>query len=107
MQTSNRTDSLSPPLETTMTGLAVTMLQEIAGVLNLTFSLEAATAHSITSGSWGGVARKMKAHRRDLIINGLPLAWDLAHALDTSVPVLRTSYGIGLKVWPLVVCSGV
>lgn len=77
------------------------MLQEIAGVLNLTFSLKAVTAKNITGGSWCGVARHMRANDRDLIINGLPLAWDLARALDVSVPVLRTSYGIGLKVWSL------
>lgn len=82
------------------------MLQELAGALNLTFSLEAATSRGITSLSWDGVARKMAAYRRDLIINGLPLAWDLARALDVSLPVLQTSYGIGLKVWSLV-CSRV
>lgn len=82
------------------------MLQELAGALNLTFSLEAATSRGITSLSWDGVARKMAAYKRDLIINGLPLAWDLARALDVSLPVLQTSYGIGLKVWPLV-CSRV
>ncbi|XP_069977599.1 uncharacterized protein [Penaeus vannamei] len=83
--------------KTTITGLAVMMLQELAGALNLTFSLEAATSRGITSLSWDGVARKMAAYRRDLIINGLPLAWDLARALDVSLPVLQTSYGIGLK----------
>nr|XP_027216642.1 glutamate receptor-like [Penaeus vannamei] len=83
--------------KTTITGLAVMMLQELAGALNLTFSLEAATSRGITSLSWDGVARKMAAYKRDLIINGLPLAWDLARALDVSLPVLQTSYGIGLK----------
>ncbi|KAK3895763.1 hypothetical protein Pcinc_000686 [Petrolisthes cinctipes] len=83
-------------------GVAITMMDEIAGRLNLTYTVQSEPPDGqwaeLVNGSWTGMTGQLVRMEKDTVINTFALLYDRLSVMDFSVTFSTDSYSAVLRV---------